>query len=140
MLISFTRRKSNISTETTISDMYVDGRFYCYVLEDMVRDLLKDGSGKIYGKTAILSGRYRVVLTYSPRFKRMLPELIGVKYFEGVRIHGGNTKLDTEGCLIVAKNTDFISKVWDCKDVLSNLIKKIKASKECWIEIKDYHV
>lgn len=140
MLISFTRRKSNISTETTISDMYVDGRFYCYVLEDIVRDLLKDGSGKIYGKTAIPSGRYRVVLTYSPRFKRMLPELIGVKYFEGVRIHGGNTKLDTEGCLIVAQNTDFISKVWDCKDVLSNLIKKIKASKECWIEIKDYHV
>lgn len=140
MLISFTRRKSNKDTETTISDVYVDGKYYCYVLEDMVRDLKADGSGKIFGKTAIPAGRYKVILTYSPTFKRMLPELIGVKYFKKIRIHGGNTKIDTLGCLCVAKNTDFVSKVWGCKDVLSNIIKKIKASKECWIEIKDYHV
>lgn len=140
MLISYTRRKSNISTETTISDVYVNGKYYCYVLEDMVRDLLKDGSGKVYGKTAIPAGKYRVKLTYSYRFKRLLPELFDVEYFEGIRIHGGNTKFDTLGCLCVAKNTDFVSKVWDCKNVLSNLINKIKESKECWIEIKDYHV
>jgi hypothetical protein len=140
MLISVNRRKSNKDTETTISDMYVDGKFYCYVLEDMVRDLKEDGSGKIFGKTAIPAGRYKVILTYSHRFKRILPELIGVKFFVKSRMHGGNTKLDTEGCLLVAKNTDSISKVWDCKDVLSNLIKIMKVSKECWIEIKDYHV
>ncbi len=65
-----------------------------WVCEDAVRPV------KIHGRTAIPAGRYEVRITYSPRFKRMLPLLLNVPGFEGVRIHPGNGPNDTEGCLL----------------------------------------
>lgn len=83
--------------ETTVGKLYVDGGFECYILEDQVRAA---SEAKVYGKTAIPAGRYRVVMTMSPRFKRVLPLLVNVPGYEGVRIHTGNRAEDTEGCLL----------------------------------------
>jgi lysozyme len=82
--------------DCTLGKLFVDGTFDCYTVEDVVRS---DGP-KIHGKTAIPEGRYRVVVTRSPRFGRDLPLLENVPNFEGVRIHPGNTAEDTEGCII----------------------------------------
>jgi len=95
----------------TIGDLFVDGVFQCNVLEDVVRDLNKDGDldekgeTKVYGKTAIPYGIYTIDLTYSNRFKKILPLLEDVKGFEGIRIHSGNTSEDTSGCLLVGINS-----------------------------------
>jgi lysozyme len=82
--------------ECTLGKLFVDGEFDCYTVEDVVR---LDGI-KVAGKTAIPAGRYRVVVTRSPRFGRDLPLLENVPDFEGVRIHPGNSAEDTEGCII----------------------------------------
>lgn len=79
----------------TISKLFVDRIYCCYILEDV----LGDGS-KVFGKTAIPRGMYNVVVTMSTRFKRLLPLLENVPGFAGVRIHPGNTAADTEGCLL----------------------------------------
>lgn len=89
----------------TISKLTVDDEYLCDALEDTVRDLGPNGEGKIYGHTAIPSGTYQVIRTMSPRFKKMLPLLLKVPFFEGVRIHPGNTEADTEGCILVGMNT-----------------------------------
>ncbi len=78
----------------TIGELFIDGRFECDTLEDVVR------AEKIHGRTAIPSGTYKVKLTHSPRFKRILPLIENVPGFEGVRIHPGNTSDDTEGCIL----------------------------------------
>ena len=86
--------------EYTIGKLYIDNQYFCDTLEDTVR---KDGE-KVYGKTAIPSGMYRVKKTYSPRFKKVLPEILEVPNFSGVRIHAGNTASDSCGCVLLGLN------------------------------------
>jgi hypothetical protein len=95
----------------TISRLYVNGELFgCNTLEDTDRGLRQDmqleeiKKKKMYGQTAIPSGSYECVYTYSNRFKKMLPLLLNVKGFEGIRIHSGNSSKDTEGCILVGLN------------------------------------
>lgn len=83
----------------TIGHIYINGQYFADSLEDTVRDV------KIKGKTAIPAGKYSILMTYSNRFKKIMPLLVDVPGFEGVRIHSGNTPEDTEGCILVGKNT-----------------------------------
>jgi hypothetical protein len=87
----------------TIGKLYIDGCFFCDTLEDKYRDLSKEE--KVSGKTAIPYGRYKVILSMSNRFKKIMPLLLEVPKFEGIRIHSGNTDQDTEGCILVGENT-----------------------------------
>jgi hypothetical protein len=68
---------------------------FCWALEDVTR---KPDAQKIYGQTAIPQGLYEMILTFSNRFRMILPELINVPGFTKIRIHGGNTDKDTDGC------------------------------------------
>lgn len=92
-------------TDYTVGRMWLDGIFFSNTLEDAVRDISEDGTGKVYGKTAIPAGRYKVVYWYSPKFKRRMPRLLDVPHFDGILIHAGNTAGDTLGCILVGLNT-----------------------------------
>lgn len=82
----------------TIGKLYIDDKYFCDTLEDAVRDV------KIKHKTAIPKGIYKVTLTPSPKYKRILPRLHNVPEFTGVLIHRGNTIDDTSGCILVGEN------------------------------------
>ena len=107
----------------TIGEMLVDGKKECYTLEDVVRP----NGEKVYGKTAIPTGTYNVVVTPSARFKRDLPLLENVPNFQGIRIHPGNTAADTEGCILVgaAKTQDMVT---HSREAFERLFKKIQES------------
>lgn len=103
----------------TIGRLFVNGERICESLEDTDRGLKSSFTDaaikaiKIAGKTAIPTGTYKVVLSVSPRFKNkswaasrggLVPELLNVKGFSGVRIHPGNYASDTEGCILPGYN------------------------------------
>lgn len=104
---------------STIGELYVDGVFQCFILEDVVRGV------KIPGETAIPAGRYEVRITFSERFQRELPILVAVPGYVGIRIHGGNTKKDTKGCLLTGTVTA-IDYVGESLKALEALIAKLR--------------
>lgn len=116
------------SNTTTFGNLYVDNVWECWTLEDAVRD------EKIYGSTAIPFGTYRVVVTWSPRFKRQLPLLIGVPGFDGIRIHPGNTHKDTEGCLLVGEEKQGET-ILNSRKAFDKLYNKLVKAKNITIEI-----
>jgi hypothetical protein len=89
--------------DATFGALYVDGRWLLWTLEDTIREIPGEpvDAWKVRGQTAIPAGRYRLVLSRSQRFQRVLPEVLSVPGFTGVRIHSGNTIEDTDGCLLV---------------------------------------
>lgn len=124
------------ANDTTIGKMFIDGIDTCYTLEDIIRP---DGE-KVYGKTAIPAGRYRVDVTPSARFKRDLPILLDVPNFTGVRIHAGNSAEDTHGCILVGltQEGDRITRSRDAMAVVFPQIRDaVQRGEEVWIEISN---
>ena len=115
----------------TIGKMYINGTYFCDTLEDTDRGLTQEmnldiiDKTKVYGKTAIPTGRYRVELTKSKKFGRVLPLLYNVKGFEGIRIHRGNTDEDTLGCILVGQNKA-VGKVINSAMTEQNLMDRLK--------------
>jgi len=116
----------------THGDLFIDGEWECYTLEDVVREV------KIPGETAIPEGRYRVTLENSPRFGPGTLTVNDVPGFSGVRIHAGNTEADTHGCPLVGQVRADAS-ILKSRAALDALKPKIAAALqdggEVWIEI-----
>lgn len=134
----------------TISRVFIngerfgDGKNWCSVLEDTDRGLAQSMSVeeikkiKVYAQTAIPRGIYEVRITYSPKFKRMLPILINVKGYSGIRIHSGNTASHTAGCLLPGVNNEVgrvnNSSYW-FNLLFTRIQDAIRAGEKVWIEI-----
>lgn len=118
----------------THGDLYVNGEWECFTLEDVVRE------EKIYGETAIPEGRYRITLEHSPRFGPGTLTVHDVPGFTGVRIHAGNTEGDTRGCPLVgqirAEKSILRSKA--ALDALkSKVVAALMGDGEVWMEIRN---
>jgi hypothetical protein len=113
--------------KSTIGNVLIDEQFCCFCLEDVDRHLESDPRAKIPGRSAIPTGRYPIIRNLSNRFKKVLPLLVKVPGFEGIRIHVGNSPKDTEGCLLpgMTRKTDWVG---DSKKAFDLLDGKIKAA------------
>lgn len=130
MELTLYRQPSEVTS--TIGDLYVNGIWAAYTLEDVVR------KEKIPGETAIPAGTYSIGLHDSPSVRSgklwspdppYLPILEGVEGFSGILIHSGNTDRDTRGCIIVGlrRGNEAVS---DSRKALSELFPRIKAALE----------
>jgi hypothetical protein len=101
--------RREFSDKSTIGELFIEGKFFCFVLEDKDRglnqemDLLVIKMLKVLGKTCIPYGRYEIAITFSNKFQKQMPLLLHVPGYEGIRIHVGNSDIDTLGCLLVGK-------------------------------------
>ena len=96
---AFTLGALQIQTES--NKEFLMNRYFCDTLEPHAIDWRREE--KVAGKTAIPTGRYRVVMSYSKTYKRRMPFLQNVPHFTGIMIHTGNSPDDTRGCILVGK-------------------------------------
>ena len=116
----------------------MSGLLFCDTLEDKWRDLTKEK--KVPGETCIPAGRYRVVMDYSNRFKRVMPHILDVKYFEGVRIHAGNVRADTDGCILLGQylqNGVLVDSKVKTEHFNTIVTEAIDRGEEVWITIDE---
>lgn len=123
--------REDFTEKATEGKIFVNGTEECFSLEDKDR-YLEDGGEKVYGKTAIPRGIYTVILSHSNRFQRILPLLLDVPQFKGIRIHPGNTSEDTDGCILpgttnAKEGDDFIG---SSKKAFNKLFTKMEEAEE----------
>lgn len=124
--------------DCTIGGFYINGEFFYYTLEDKDRHL-EDGGIKVPKETAISRGKYKVTISYSNRFQKMMPQLLDVPQFTGIRIHAGNVANDIEGCILIgmkhdAPNHNILKSADAFNDFFPRLTKGLTEG-EVWIEI-----
>ena len=118
--------------KSTIGSLYVNDVFFCYTLEDKDRGLDQSQSlimiqaKKLFGITAIPYGNYPLIVNKSPKFGRLLPRLQGIKGFDGVLIHRGNSAEHSHGCILVGykKGTDCIMESTKAEADLITILQK----------------
>ena len=70
----------------------------------------------------IPAGTYDVRVSWSPRFKCLLPEVLNVPGRTGIRIHSGNYPKDTSGCILVGRER-FSDYITNSKAALTDLLQ-----------------
>lgn len=141
--MKLTLKRTDFTDRSTIGELFVNGVFFCYTIEDKDRNLNNDMDIKEivrlkqYGITAIPCGTYRMELTMSNRFKRALPLLYNVKGYEGVRLHRGNTAEDSLGCPILGmkKGVDAVYQSTVAEVALVNMIEELPIDEKITITI-----
>lgn len=141
--MNLTLKRLNLTPNYTEGELYVNGVYFCKTLEDTNRDLNKNGQfdnneKKVYGETCIPYGKYKVILSYSSKFKRELPEILEVPDFQGIRIHRGNKISDTLGCVLCGEKVKngYLSNSTPYEIKLVELFKQAKSrNEESFIEI-----
>lgn len=120
--------RSYLGPKYTIGHLYVNGAYFCDVIEDQDRGLNSKMSKeeiakkKVKHETAIPYGKYTITMkVVSPKYSTKdkykftggrMPRLLSVPGFDGILIHPGTTQADSSGCLIVGMNKQ-VGKVID---------------------------
>lgn len=75
---------------TTIGELYINGSFFCYTLEDVDKNLyqnnslLKIKSHNLFSPSAIPYGVYKLEISLKPNLGKLLPKVMNVKGFKNV--------------------------------------------------------
>ena len=102
-------KRTRFGEEITTGQLYIDGAYFCFTLEDKVREPVglvqlptwKVPLKKVKHETAIPQGIYDITFEHSPKFGPETLTINKVPGFTDIRIHAGNYATDTSGCIIV---------------------------------------
>ena len=117
--------------------MLVDDEFFGYTLEPQIK-----GSNETSClNRCIDTGKYVAVYEYSPKFKQHLIELKNVPNHTEIKIHAGNFRSNTRGCILVGLRSG-VGSVLDSKlavEMLNSMAKNAKNSNvKIEVEVRDY--
>ena len=111
----------------TLGKLLIDGKPFCDTLEPPIVPNAQHPKG------AIPEGWYKIQVTRSPKFGRLLPLLYYVPGFEGIRIHAGNNRNHTSGCILVGERAERYEPILKSPTESSaNSPSKLEASEVRW--------
>lgn len=143
--------RQEFTSTATMGVLYCNGLKVADTLEDTYRQLPETCPNtpkgvfckcpeKVYGKTCIPKGRYKVEYRYSPKFGKEYPALVDVPHFLGILIHAGATAEHTEGCILVGDRVPGHEQLKNQFNVCSRVKKlvrdAVKSGSEVWITIE----
>ena len=108
--------RTEILPDRTLGTLYLPNGWFCHTLELPIKAMTN-------GKTCIPFGTYELRSTWSPRFKRWLPQVMNVPGYSGIRIHAGNTPAHTSGCILVGQRLG--NDLTRSRDTLSALLQQL---------------
>lgn len=130
-MVRYFLNRFSTNDQCTLGSLSSQEGFECFTLEDSIRTV------KIKGETCIPEGDYVVKLrtessgknkqytaSYPDIHKGML-WLQNVENFEWVYIHVGNTKIDTEGCILVGYDSYKENRIGRSSNAYTALYKKM---------------
>jgi hypothetical protein len=138
--MKLTVNRNTYSNQSTQGDLLIDGIWYCYTLEPVMRQVIDEPvvAWKQWGVTAIPTGTYNVTMRVSPKFKRIMPHIENVEDFSEVMLHPLNVPTETQGCIGVGfvKDINYIGNSRSCSDELNKRIQAaIDAGEQVTIDI-----
>lgn len=137
--------RENFTPDYTEGKLFINGVYICDTIEDCDRGLDDKMSEeeilkkKVYGKTCIPYGRYKVIIDYSNKYGKMLIHILNVKGFDGIRIHSLNSADSSLGCIGPGKRTapGWVSKSRYHYEIIHEMVEEaLNRGDEVHIEIK----
>lgn len=137
--------RENFTDEYTEGKMFIDGVYTCDTIEDCDRGLNIDMSEdeilkkKVYGKTAIPVGWYKIIIDYSNKYGKMLIHILDVKGFDGIRMHSLNEASQSLGCIGPGVKTSpgWVSKSRDTYKIIHSKVEEaLNRGEEVFITIE----
>jgi hypothetical protein len=124
----------------TLSKLFRGLDFICDILEDEAREVpgMEPALWKQRGKTAIPVGKYQLALENSSRFGADTLTVTEVPGFQYIRIHGGNTQFDTEGCLLPGERNGVCTVAhsqFNLQLLRDIVVPSLRAGEDVWLEI-----
>ena len=122
MNVHLTLKRSPSARGCTIGELFFNGKFFCYTLEDVVRP----AGQHVANETAIPAGTYPVSIERSPSFRMLTPRLGGALAGRGVLLHPGNGAADTRGCILVGlAKLPSNAKIYKSREAFEQLMGKL---------------
>lgn len=143
-MLHFTLIRKYRKDAYTIGQLYANGKFICNTIEDVDRGLNNNMpiaavlKVKVPNETAIPTGTYRLNVSMSPKFGRILIEVCGVVGFVGIRFHRGATADHSAGCIIVGINSikGKVTESAKYEEIVTKMVSDaIANNEECYLTI-----
>lgn len=132
-MTDFVLTRDTLNQRVTLGELFIGRHHICWTCEDPEREV------KVMHETCIPRGRYQIKRTFSNRFQHVMPLLLDVPGFDGIRIHPGNTVADTSGCILpgmVRRDNGVGESQLAYREVLKWLDAIDHQGHQAWIDIK----